>query len=101
MIGASVPEWSAAIKARLPQYRTVLIQETLPDEVVAAARSAGASYVHVTSPTASQITKDWIRLLHEAELGIVLTATDSSALAWQRRLAIDAIVVEDASILFV
>ena len=101
MTGASVPEWVASIKSRLPHYRTTLILETLPADAVAASRLAGASYVHVTSPTASQITADWVRQLHEAELGIVLTATDSSTLAWQRSLGVDAIMVEDASILFV
>jgi hypothetical protein len=97
MTGASIPEWVAAIKSRLPHYRTVLIMESPPADVMADARAAGASYVHVTSPTTSRITTDWIRLLHRAELGIVLTASDSLALTWQRKLEVEAIVVDEPS----
>ena len=98
MTGASVPEWVASIKARLPQYRTTLIMETPPTDVAAAAQSVGASYVHVTASSISWLTADWIKSIRQAELGIVLAATDSSDLTWQRRLGVEAIVVDDPSV---
>ncbi len=97
MTGASVPEWVAFIKSRLPHYRTTLIKESQSADIVADARSVGASYLHMTNSSTSRITTDWIGLVHQAELGIVLTAPDSSALTWQRRLGVDAIVVDESS----
>jgi hypothetical protein len=98
MTGASVPEWVASIKSRLPQYRTTLIMETPPADVAAAAQSVGASYVHVTAPSISWLTTEWIKSIRQAEVGIVLTATDSSELTWQRSVGVEAIMVDDPAV---
>jgi hypothetical protein len=94
MTGASVPEWVALIKSRLPQYRTTLIMKTPPADVVVAAQSAGASYIHMKSASHSWLTSDWIRTVRQAELGIVLTATDSSNMTWLRSTGVEAIVLD-------
>jgi len=92
MTGASVPEWVASIKSRSPQYRTALIMETPPGDVVGVAQAAGASYIHVTTPSTSWLTPDWIKPIRLAELGIVLTVSEPSFLPWLRRLGVEILV---------
>jgi len=97
MTGATVPEWVASIKVRLPQYRTTLIMGSMvapPADVVAAAQSAGASYVHMESASDSWLTSEWIRIVRQAELGIILTATDSSNTTWLQSTGVEAIVLD-------
>ncbi len=92
MTGASVPQWVASIKSRSPQYRTALIMETPPADVVGLAQSVGASYVHVTSPSASWLSTDWIKPIRLAELGIVLTVREPSTMTWLRGLGVEILV---------
>lgn len=98
MTGASNPEWIIKIKAKVPQYRTVLIMETPPPDVVAAAQSTGASYIHVTSPSNSWLTPSWVNNIRQAELGIVISAAGSSELPWVRSLGVEALVLDDPAL---
>jgi len=101
MTGASIPEWVASIKSGLPHYRTTLIMGIMgapPADIVAAAQSAGASYVHMESASDSWLTRDWINSVRQAELGIILTATESSNMTWLRSIGVEAIVLDAASL---
>jgi hypothetical protein len=95
MTGAAHPDWSAAIKQKLPHYRTSLIAAEAPD-VAVAAPIIGPGYVHLTDPPAAQLVPDWIDEVHRAGIGVVCgPVNNKGAMAQLASLRIDAIVATD------
>ncbi len=76
MIGAAEPGWVATLKARVRPYRAVLIIDTQPEDIVAAAETVNTSYVHLRHPVENRSTRNWIRSVHKNKIGIILGSFD-------------------------
>ena len=95
MTGAAHSDWSAAIKRKLPHYRTSLIAAEAPD-VAVAAPIIGPGYIHLTDPSAAQLVPGWIDEVHRAGIGIVCGPVNNKrAVAHLASQRIDAIVATD------